>query len=50
MEEMSLSAREHDKILRISRTNADLVQSDQITAAHLSEVINYRPLDRQFWS
>lgn len=50
MEEMGLSARAHDKILRISRTIADLDQSDQITAAHVSEAINYRTLDRQFWS
>lgn len=50
MEEMGLSARAHDKILRISRTIADLDHSDQITAAHISEAINYRTLDRQFWS
>lgn len=50
MEEMGLSARAHDKILRISRTIADLEQNVQITAAHVSEAINYRTLDRQFWS
>ncbi|MDF1745790.1 MAG: YifB family Mg chelatase-like AAA ATPase [Gimesia sp.] len=50
MEEMGLSARAHDKILRISRTIADLDQCDQITASHVSEAINYRTLDRQFWS
>ena len=48
MEEMGLSARAHDKILRIGRTIADLEQSDQITAAHLSEAINYRTLDRNW--
>ena len=47
MEEMGLSARAHDKILRIGRTIADLEQSSDITAAHLSEAINYRTLDRQ---
>ena len=45
---MGLSARAHDKILRIGRTIADLEQSDQITAAHLSEAINYRTLDRNW--
>ncbi|MBT6495672.1 MAG: YifB family Mg chelatase-like AAA ATPase [Planctomycetaceae bacterium] len=50
MEEMGLSARAHDKILRISRTIADLDASDDITAMHLSEAINYRTLDRTYWS
>ena len=48
MEEMGLSARAHDKILRVGRTIADLDQSDKITSAHLSEAINYRTLDRSW--
>ncbi|VAX39065.1 MG(2+) CHELATASE FAMILY PROTEIN / ComM-related protein [hydrothermal vent metagenome] len=50
MEEMGLSARAHDKILRLSRTIADLDESDNISATHLSEAINYRTLDRTYWS
>lgn len=48
MEEMGLSARAHDKILRVGRTIADLDQSDTISQAHLSEAINYRTLDRSW--
>eukprot|EP00913_Durusdinium_trenchii_P008898 g8364.t1 len=50
MEEMGLSARAHDKILRIGRTIADLEGSDRISAGHLSEAINYRTLDRSYWA
>ncbi len=48
--EMGLSARAHDKVLRVSRTIADLEGAPEIRFEHLSEAINYRQLDRQMWS
>jgi magnesium chelatase family protein len=47
---MGLSARAHDKVLRVARTIADLDGSAEILPEHVSEAVNYRMLDRQFWS
>ena len=49
MTELGLSARAHDKILRVARTIADIDGVERISPAHLSEAINYRMLDRNFW-
>ena len=47
--ELGLSARAHDKVLRLARTIADIDRSDDIQYHHLSEAINYRMLDRDAW-
>ena len=47
---MGFSARAHDKILRVARTIADLSGSEKIDEEHIHEAVNYRLLDRQYWS
>lgn len=47
---LGLSARAHDKVLRVARTIADLEGADTLRAEHVSEAVNYRMLDRKLWS
>jgi magnesium chelatase family protein len=50
MQQQGLTARAHDRILKVARTIADLDGADRLAVPHLAEAIQYRTLDRSYWS